>query len=130
MTKNFANRISIIEAEALELLDKAHTENDLEEWRITVLGRRGQITTVLRGISDLDSDSRRTAGAAANQLKIRLQTAFEDSKARISSSDREVAGTGTNNAIDVTLPGRKVNPGSLHPTTQIVREISLSLIHI
>ena len=100
MTKNFANRISIIEAEALELLDKAHSETELEEWRIAVLGRRGQITTVLRGISDLDPDSRRTAGAAANQLKIRLQAAFEDSKGRI-NSDETVASTGIGDAIDV-----------------------------
>ena len=124
MPKNFTNRISTIESEALELLDRTRSENDLEKWRIEILGRRGQITRILRGISELDSDARQAAGAAANQLKIRLQTAFEDSKARINSSDREVAGTGTNNAIDVTLPGRKVNPGSLHPTTQIIREIS------
>ena len=123
MTKNFDNRISIIEAEALELLDKARSETELEEWRIAVLGRRGQITTVLRGISDLDPDSRRTAGAAANQLKIRLQAAFEESKGRI-NSDETVASTATSDHIDVTLPGRKVSSGSLHPTTQIIREIS------
>ncbi|SVD96210.1 uncharacterized protein METZ01_LOCUS449064, partial [marine metagenome] len=68
MSKTFANRISIIEGEALELLDKAHSEADLEKWRIEILGRRGQLTTILRGISELDPDARQAAGAAANQL--------------------------------------------------------------
>ena len=123
MPKNFTNRISTIESEALELLDRTRSENDLEKWRIEILGRRGQITRILRGISELDPDSRQAAGAEANQLKIRLQAAFEKSKARI-NSDQTVTSTHTDDAIDVTLPGRKVRSGSLHPTTQIVREIS------
>ncbi|CAI8019141.1 Phenylalanine--tRNA ligase alpha subunit, partial [Geodia barretti] len=90
----------------------------VEEWRVSWLGRRGQFTGLLRGLSGLDPDLRREVGGRANQAKNTLEEALarrtrEIAQAELEASDR----------LDVTLPGRPIITGRLHPTTQIVREI-------
>ena len=90
----------------------------VEEWRVSWLGRRGQLTGLLRGLSGLDPDLRREVGGRANQAKNTLEEALarrtrEIAQAELEASDR----------LDVTLPGRPIITGRLHPTTQIVREI-------
>lgn len=89
-----------------------------EQWRVTYLGRRGRLTGLLRSIAQLEPDRRREFGSRANRAK----TVLEESLAR---RTREIAQArlAARDALDVTLPGRPVIAGRLHPTTQIVREI-------
>ena len=104
--------------EAVGELQEADSLESLEAWRIAYLGRRGRMTLLLRGLSELDLAQRRTAGALANQAKRTLEEGLEQRTRQItrlqaSAEDR----------LDVTLPGRPLAVGRLHPTTQIVREI-------
>ena len=103
---------------AVRELQEADGLEALEAWRIAYLGRRGRLTLLLRGLSELDLDERRTAGALANQAKQTLEAELEQRAqeiARVRASAQD--------SLDVTLPGRPLAVGRLHPTTQIVREI-------
>ncbi len=103
---------------ALEAIDDLDA---LEAWRLEYLGRRGQLTQFLRGISQLPMEQRRTAGALANEAKNDLEGRLEDRAKHI--NDALFARTAAQDRLDVTLPGRPQPTGRLHPTTQIVREI-------
>ena len=115
------SRIDEIRAEALKGLDSATDAEELEQWRVAYMGRRGRLTQVLRGLGSLSPDERRRVGAEANQLKGLL----EDLIASRQQDLRAVALTDAleREQIDVTLPGWPVPRGGLHPTTRIVREI-------
>jgi len=106
---------------ALAELAAAETDEQIEAWRISWLGRRGRLTQVLRGIRDLAPDERRSVGAAANQAKNVLEQSLaqrQDDLARDRTEAEDLA-----DAIDVTLPGWPSPIGGLHPTTQMLREI-------
>ncbi|HJO61181.1 MAG: phenylalanine--tRNA ligase subunit alpha [SAR202 cluster bacterium] len=111
-----------IEKDALFSLSQIETLNELETWRINTLGRNGKVTGLLRGISDLPVDSRRKAGGEANSLKNLLTEKYESQKSGIENKENNVTGNGPE-LLDVTLPGRSISLGSLHPTTAAVREI-------
>ena len=110
--------IEALTREAVGKLQELDSLELLEEWRISYLGRRGQLTVLLRSVSELEPEQRRTAGALANEAKRTLETGLEQRLQEISK-----AGAASRDGLDVTLPGRPVSVGRLHPTTQIVREI-------
>ena len=107
--------------EAVGKLEAIHDLDALEAWRLTYLGRRGQLTQFLRGISQLPMEQRRTAGALANEAKTDLEGRLEERAKHI--NDILLSKAATQDRLDVTLPGRPQPTGRLHPTTQIVREI-------
>ena len=114
-----ANQIETLKSKALSELESVSSLDALDEWRVSFLGRRGELTQLLRGIGALPAEDRPAAGAAANQLRQALQDAMaaaEDSLKRAASEQAE-------EPIDVTLPGWPVPRGGIHPTTRIVREI-------
>ena len=107
--------------EALKELASLATLEALEAWRISYLGRRGRLTTILRGVGELSPEQRRTMGAIGNQAKTLLEEHLAE---RVQSVKEAEAGRlETEGRVDVTLPGRPITTGRLHPTTQIVREI-------
>jgi len=113
-----AQRVSEVEAEARQGLAAAADEAALEAWRLGVLGRSGALTAVLRGLGALPEDERRAVGAAANIAKQALEAALDARREELRR-----AALGNLEALDVTLPGRPVRAGRLHPVTQVRREI-------
>ena len=113
-----AASISALAERALEELNAVPDAEAAEQWRVEYLGRRGQITGALRSIPQLEPDRRREVGTKANQAKNLLEEA-------LARRIRELAeaALAARDALDVTLPGRPIVTGRLHPTTQIVREI-------
>ena len=91
---------------------------ELEEWRVRYLGRRGELTRLLRGIGSLPPEERGPFGQAANRLKVELEERLD---ARLAETAAMAAPAG---AIDVTLPGRRPAVGRYHPTTLGIREIT------
>ena len=110
-----------LEGRALEDLRSAGSEAELEDWRIRYLGRRGELTQALRAVADLPSDQRRDAGADLNRLKSVLTDAHAAAREVVRTAD--AVSDGTSNVLDVTLPGRRVNLGGLHPSEMMMREI-------
>jgi phenylalanyl-tRNA synthetase alpha chain len=111
--------LQTLREQALEALAQASNLAELGEWRITYLGRKGgALTQLLRGIADLPTEQRPAVGQAANELKSALQEAYERRLEELRRPAVEMV-----EAIDVTLPGRPVNLGRLHLTTQVLREM-------
>lgn len=117
-----------LERESLAGLATIADERGLEDWRIGVLGRRGTLATLLGGLSSLSADARPAAGAAANRVKGALEAAFAECQRglRTQSRTRELEAE----RIDVTLPGRGVHLGSLHPVTQLRREVERVFVRL
>ncbi|MFN2114890.1 MAG: phenylalanine--tRNA ligase subunit alpha [Anaerolineae bacterium] len=106
---------------AEDALERATDLDALEEWRIKHLGRGGNITGLLRQISELPADERPGFGAQVNEAKVALQEAFDRQRQALTS--RAVQATVSADRIDVTLPGVHPPTGGLHPSTQTLRRI-------
>ena len=112
------NSIEQISEAAVRELEAASDIDTLNILSVKYLGRKGKITQYLRNISQLPPEIRPEAGKKANQVKQQLTRLFEDAKTRI-----ENALTLKDTGIDVSLPGRPVSCGSLHPITLVNWEI-------
>jgi phenylalanyl-tRNA synthetase alpha chain len=111
-----------LQREALDKLESISNEDDLATWFRTYLGRQGEVTTAMKGISQLAAEDRPAFGQAVNALRNTLQEAFDarqDQVLAASLQQRLVDET-----IDVTLPGRKPEAGNLHPVTKMIRDIT------
>ena len=115
------DQLNDIAKEADAQLASAASESDIESWRVAYLGRRGQLTLLLRNLSSLPIEDRRALGLEANRVKRNLE---EDLNVRQQALKETVHSRSLQEgAIDVTLPGRPLAVGRLHPTTRILREI-------
>jgi phenylalanyl-tRNA synthetase alpha chain len=113
-------QIEAVEAEALAALERAGTAEAAEAARIEFLGRKGRLTAILRQVGSLPSEARRTVGARGNQARERIEAALAAWGDREAARRREGLAAAR---IDVTLPGRPVGLGRLHPLTQVIRQI-------
>ncbi len=105
---------------ALQELAGIGNNKELESWRISYLGRKSELTTVLRSLASLTLEERRAVGARANEVKVN----FEDSLAQKEQTLREAQlALSKREAIDITLPGRTYPVGHLHPITQTLNEM-------
>lgn len=105
---------------ALQELADLNNAKDLEAWRVRYLGRNSELTSILRGLSTLPLEEKKTVGGRANEIKSALGDSFKQKEealllARLTSSPGE--------AIDITLPGRPLPGGHLHPITQTIDEM-------
>jgi len=106
--------------QALKELSSLSDSERLEAWRVKYLGRKGALPLLLRGLGSLSLEERKTTGAEANKLKDALLEALEKRLGEIRSHALSVLGT---EAFDITLPGRPIALGRLHPITQVIREV-------
>jgi phenylalanyl-tRNA synthetase alpha chain len=103
-------------------LEKARSRDELSAIRTKFLGRKGLLTSVLRDLGKIPAAERPEIGKLSNEIKEYLSARLDE---RIAAIDSEARGNALKrDRIDVTLPGRKVKPGRLHPITQISDEIS------
>jgi phenylalanyl-tRNA synthetase alpha chain len=115
-------QLEALKSKALQELESIDDLRDLDFWRVYYLGKKSSLTTMLRGLATLPLDERKTFGTHANQVKAN----FEESLRQKEQAIREVqlvTGTGKE-VIDITLPGRPLPLGRLHPITQTLNEIS------
>ncbi|MCC6178537.1 MAG: phenylalanine--tRNA ligase subunit alpha [Chloroflexi bacterium] len=120
--EDWKGRLGRLREQALADLRAVDGPEALERWRIAYLGRRGALTDILRGLSKLPAEQRPAAGQAANEAKRVLERALEAHQDL--ARTRALAHTLESEQVDVTLPGRPVTRGGLHPTTIILREIT------
>jgi phenylalanyl-tRNA synthetase alpha chain len=115
-------RIEQLRSEASAAIAAAAGPKALEELRVRYLGRKSELTSVLRGIAELDPAERGAVGAAANAARQALESELEARAAELEAGelDRALA----EQAIDVTLPGAPpASAGHLHLITRTRREI-------
>jgi phenylalanyl-tRNA synthetase alpha chain len=110
-----------IEETALSTLDEAQDEAALETWRVTHLGRNSPLMGVFDNIGSLPKGERPAIGRRANEVKRALETAMAEKAESLRQSS--LAHALQAERLDVTLPGRPIRLGRLHPVTQTLREI-------
>ncbi|MBI1320424.1 MAG: phenylalanine--tRNA ligase subunit alpha [Candidatus Hydrogenedens sp.] len=106
---------------ALDALQGVDGLQDLEALRVKFLGRKGELTEILRGLATLSAEERPAMGQLANEVKEALSDAIDGKKAVLdaaASAERARA-----EAVDMSLPGRRVPEGHLHVITQVTEEI-------
>lgn len=115
------NRLQQMEKTAEERIKAASNAEILKNIKVEYLGRKGEITAVLRSLKDLPPEERGAVGQAANQIKNRLEKLIES---RNQDFNEQVLNERLlKERLDVTLPGTPAVSGSMHPLTQIIDEI-------
>ena len=115
-------RIGQIGAEAAAAIEAATGTAELEELRVRHLGRKAELTAILRGIAELPSEERGKVGAAANQTRQELEALLARRASELDAVELEASLGG--DRVDVTLPGAPRHPaGHLHLITRTTRQI-------
>jgi len=108
-----------LKQEAEEALAQVAGAEQLEVFRVKFLGRKGGLLTgILRQLGQVAPEDRPRLGQLANDIKLGLETSFDERKAQLAATvGADAAGT------DYSLPGRYLPFGKLHPVTQVMEEI-------
>lgn len=108
-----------LETKARETLSTLGDREQLEEFRIEYLGRKGKFSTIMRNLGSVDKEDRPRVGQLANRIKQEVEKLFNDAKLAIEQGGDNKKTT----MVDLTLPGRRPSTGRLHPVTQIMNEV-------
>ena len=113
--------LDLIESEALSTLDTVEDLESLEQWRIANLGRSSSLMQVFDQLSQMPKEDRPAVGRRANEAKKNLESAHSD---KIENLEQiKLLRSLKTERLDVTLPGRPIKNGRLHPITQTMRRI-------
>jgi len=107
---------------ALRELEGINDAKELDGWRVRYLGKKSDLTRILRSLAPLPLAERKTIGARASQVKNNLEDSLKQKKQVFAGAQAEQLGRETT-AFDITLPGRHLPMGRLHPITQTLYEI-------
>ena len=110
-----------LQTTALAEIATASSLSVLEDARVRFLGRKGELTEVLRGLGALSAEERPAAGQLANVVKEAVTQALDARKALL--EETEMAGKAKQEQVDHTLPGRRPTQGGLHVLSQVAEEI-------
>jgi phenylalanyl-tRNA synthetase alpha chain len=116
------DRLVRLEGQAISELEGVEGEAGLQMWKVKYLGRSSELAEILDGLRELPKDERPVVGKQANQLKAKLEGAFaaRDQALRAASLEHSLQ----KDRLDVTLPGRTLVRGRLHPSTSTLRLIA------
>ncbi|MBN1959229.1 MAG: phenylalanine--tRNA ligase subunit alpha [Desulfuromonadales bacterium] len=114
-------QLQALQQEALAALDQADNLKSLQDVRVRILGKKGALTDIMKGMRDLSPEERPIVGALVNQLKDDFETSFSARQQEL--QQRAIAARLASETLDVTLPGRRRVTGSLHPVTLVADEI-------
>lgn len=95
---------------------------DLENVRVKYLGKKGELTSVLRGMGSLAPEERPVIGQLANEIRNFLENRIAEVKKELANKERELKLQ--KEVIDVTMPGKRKNLGRKHPLTNVIDEIT------
>ena len=115
------NRLQGLLAEAQTAISKAASLDEIENLRVDILGRKGSLTALLKGLADLPREEKPVIGKLANQIKEEIQKALTAAHKVLDTAERErqiIAG-----AVDITLPGRRQPRGTVHPVTRVTDDV-------
>ncbi len=110
-----------LHTKALNELDKIGNLAELESWRVRYLGKKTGLPQILRSLPNLSLEERKGVGAKANEIKKSLELILTEKKKRL--EEASVTSLLDREKLDVTLPGRPIPMGRLHPITQALEEI-------
>ena len=110
-----------LRTEAEKALREAEDHQSLEAVRIRYLGKRGELTQLLRQLGSLDPQDRPVIGSLVNEARDTLEKSLQERRRALDEAALEARLQ--QEAVDVTLPGRGPLRGRLHPVTQVIQEV-------
>ena len=113
--------LEAIRAKALEAIGGAEKAEDLEALRVQYLGKRGELTAVLKQMGKLSAEERPVIGQLANEVRAKLEESVETRAKELAAKALEMKLKAE--AVDVTIPGKAVKIGKKHPMYQVLDEI-------
>ena len=105
-----------------EAVSTAENEALLQDVRVRLLGKKGELTAIMKGMGQLTSEERPIIGALANQVKEEIESLISARQEVLKKS--AIESRLSSESIDVTLPGRRARKGSKHPITLVTEEVS------
>ncbi len=115
-------KISKLRDAALGKIKAAATSNEVEELRVKLLGKKGELTDMLKDLKNMAIEERKQFGQEANELKNELSELLEAKFKEISNNDVKKS-LSKGSSFDISLPGTKFQVGSLHPVTIVQKEV-------
>lgn len=114
------SKVEEIKASALEACSQAESVKELERVRVRFLGKKGELTLLLRGMGQLPAEQRPHFGKLVNEVRDELESALAARETQLFQEEetRRLAAE----ALDITLPGRPMMRGTVHPVSQIIAE--------
>jgi phenylalanyl-tRNA synthetase alpha chain len=122
MSTDLAQQLSTLEQAAVSAIATADTLDQLEQLRVSYLGKKGQLSVILGGMGKLTAEERPRLGALANQVKTVVQDQLEQRKAELQAA--QTAAQLAAETLDVTMPGVYRPQGRVHPINSIIDQIS------
>jgi phenylalanyl-tRNA synthetase alpha chain len=122
------NTAKSIVLDAEKRLENASTVDHIEQVRVDILGKKGALTELLKGLGKLSAEERPSAGQAINAAKQHLIRLLDEKREQLAEGTRQKDLIST--AIDVTMPGRGRTDGSAHPVSQVQAKIEDLFHHV
>ena len=110
-----------IKAEALKQIESSEALDRLNEIRVAYLGKKGELTSVLKSMKNVAPEDRPKVGQMVNEARELIEARLEETKAALARKAREAQMQAE--VIDVTLPAKKANVGHRHPNTIALEEL-------
>lgn len=110
-----------IDESAKSALSSCKAIKELENLRIQFLGKKGELTTILKQMGGLSADERPAMGQLANKVRNDIENAINNRQKEL--KDAQLLNALSSETIDVTLPGKEPKIGKLHPLTKVLREV-------
>jgi phenylalanyl-tRNA synthetase alpha chain len=114
--EEFIAKLEEIKRSSIMMLESSNSPEELKKFEIEVLGRKSELTNLLRSLAALPQEDRGLAGKAANETKNSIEAAFQEKYLSVKSQEIEYE-------LDITAPGVIIEEGHLHLTTQAIKEV-------
>lgn len=114
-------RLQKIKEDAIAKIQSSDSLDKLNEIKVAILGKKGELTEVLKGMKDVAAEERPKVGQLVNDTRAAIEEVFEEVKTKLAAAAR--AEKLKNEVIDVTLPAKKNSVGHRHPNTIALEEL-------
>ena len=114
-------QLEAIRKAALDAISDAGKAEDLEALRVRYLGKKGELTAVLKQMGKLSAEERPVIGQLANEVRAKLEAGIEEKASEL--ADKAMECKLKSAAVDVTIPGKEVALGHKHPMYTVLDEI-------
>ena len=113
--------IENLKKQALEELTNSKSSKELNDLRVKYLGRKGELTGLLRGMGSLSPEERPKMGALVNSAKQEIENEIQEKEKEL--AEKELQEKLEKEEIDITLPSKKIKRGSKHPLNRVIEEV-------
>ena len=116
------DKLKLIQEKALAAFQEAKEIKDIDDLKVKFLGKKGELTAILKEMGKLSAEERPVIGQLANEVRAEIEKMLEESKKRLEAA--EMAIRLEKEKIDVTMPGKERPEGHKHPMSIVIDEIS------